>query len=113
VAADGEPAAVLRLSREREALLRFGPSIVAFWGWALLALAVARHGPFVIAGAVGFLAATRARAAPAVSAVFEVVALGVVVAAAPGDALGYLALGAAVVVVARALAMFARYKEAS
>jgi hypothetical protein len=97
-------------------LLRLAPLVLAFWGWALLAVAASPALAAVSAAAVGFVAAILARRAFALTAFVEILALVAVVALGPGglhglegglpaegDArFGFVLLGSVLAVAARA-----------
>jgi hypothetical protein len=89
-------------------LARYGPFFVAMWGWASLALAVA-HTPLVVAVAVaGLLAALVQQRRFVESLVAEGAALLVLIWFAPFEQIGFVAVGAALVVGGRALAVVLR-----
>ena len=89
-------------------LKRYGPLFLSLWGWALLALSVAHEPLAVGAAAVGFIAAIAAFRAFATSAIVEGAALVVIIWSAHLEQLGFVALGAVLVVVARGLAALAK-----
>ena len=89
-------------------LKRHGPVFLSLWGWALLAMSVA-HNPYAVGAAVvGFVAAVVAFRAFATSALVEGAALVVIIWCAQLEQLGYVALGAGLVVIARGLAALAK-----
>jgi hypothetical protein len=94
------------LSREAHMLMRFGPLLIALWGWAALAMAVSTQGLSFILAVIGFAASVAAARAPRSSAVTELLMVGAIVMMSPSTSLGFVALGAALVVAARAVAMF-------
>lgn len=90
-------------------LLAIAPAIVAFWGWASLALSVADRGLVAMLALVGLAGSILAKRAPIASAAIELVAGVVVVAAATeGERLAFCVLGAVLVVSARAISEVGR-----
>jgi hypothetical protein len=92
-------------SRETQMLMRFGPVLISLWGWAALAMAVSTQGLAFIFAVIGFAASVAASRAPRSTAVTEVLMVGAIVFAAPSSSLGFVALGGALVVAARAVAI--------
>ncbi len=90
-------------------LLRVTPPIVALWGWACLAMAVASQGVIVGLAAVGLLGSVFARRQPAGSGLVELFALVALAVAGAGTARwSFVVVGAVLVVAARAITEAAR-----
>jgi hypothetical protein len=83
-------------------LLAMAPPIVAFWGWACLATGAAERGLVVWLGLVGYAASIAARRAPIVAAAVELVA-GTALVAHGLERMAFVAVGALLVVSARAI----------
>lgn len=96
------------MNRELEMLRRFGPLLIAVWGWACLALSVANDVVAVGVAAGGLVAAALQARSYAVSAVFEGAALVGVIALAPFGQIGFVAIGALLVVISRVVGRLAR-----
>lgn len=90
-------------------LLRVTPPIVALWGWACLALAVASQGVVVGLAGVGMVASVLARRAPLGSALVELFALAALSVVGAGTSRwSFVVVGAVLVVAARAITEAAR-----
>jgi hypothetical protein len=93
-------------------LLRVTPPIVALWGWACLAMAVASQGFIAAFAVVGFAGSVFARTRPAGSAVVELFALAALgVAGAGTSRWTFVVVGAVLVVAARAITEAARRNQ--
>lgn len=101
-------------------LFAIAPVLVALWGWACLALAVADRGPFAALALAGFAGSTLVARAPVAAAGVELVAgavLAMLAVAAPagvheGRRLAFVVVGALLVVSARAISEVGRRARA-
>lgn len=94
-------------------LLRVAPPIVALWGWACLAMAVANDALVAALAIVGFVGSVVARRAPVGSGIVELAALApLALFGAQGPRWSFVVVGAALVVASRAITEAARRVEA-
>lgn len=90
-------------------LLAIAPALVAFWGWACLALGVADRGIVAALALVGYAGSIMSKRAPIAGAALEVLAGGVLVfVGSGGERLAFIVIGALLVVSARAITEVAR-----
>ncbi|HEY4221442.1 MAG TPA: hypothetical protein VGO62_08865 [Myxococcota bacterium] len=97
----------LGMNRELDMLKRYGPLMIAFWGWASLAIAEAKDAFGLAAALVGAVAALFQARAFKATAIVEGLALLAIIALVPADQIGFVALGAAFVIGARVIARLA------
>ena len=93
-------------------LLRVTPPIVALWGWACLAMAVASQGVIAGLAVLGMAGSVFARRKPAGSALVELFALAALaVVGANTPRWSFVVVGGVLVVAARAITEAARRSE--
>ena len=90
-------------------LLAIAPALIAFWGWASLALGIADRGIVVGLALVGYAGSVLAKRAPIAAAAIELGAAGAIVAVVTavgpgeGERVAFVVVGALLVVSARAI----------
>ena len=91
-------------------LLAIAPALIAFWGWASLALGVADRGIVVGLALVGYAGSVLAKRAPIAAAAIELVAAGAIVSVVgpfsgrgEGERIAFVVVGSLLVVSARAI----------
>ena len=110
-----QTAGVVSSPYRRSAFANLGataPFFLSLWGWAALAVAMSPRGPVAAIALLGLLAALFAKRAPWATVIIEAIAFSAAVAVTPRALFDFVVAGGVLVVLARGILTYLRFRPA-